>query len=176
MYDSDVYGLEFNQKTVEVPHPSRTCAVSRRDFRPNEPFFSVLTGETGFFVRKDIAAEHWQGPPERCIGWWQSTVKHVSDSVSQRVSCETLQTLFERMNERFSAGLPCEADTLYILTLLLLRRKLLRYEKEITDGQGNRFIEVYALQTDITYQVPVVMPSPDRLESIQEQLAALTAS
>ena len=154
---------------MEVPRPSRTCSVSHRDFRPNEPFFSVLTSENGLFVREDIATEHWLGPPEEFFGWWKSTVKHVADNTTQQVSGETLQGLFEHLTAQ-----PGEADTLYILTLLLLRRKLLRYEKESTDEQGNRLLEVYALHTDMTYQVPVAMPDHERLETIQQQLAALT--
>ena len=154
---------------MEVPRPSRTCSVSRRDFCPNEPFFSVLTSENGLFVRNDIAAEHWSEPPKEFVGWWKSTVKHVGNHASQQVSGETLQSLFERLTEQ-----PGEADTLYILTLLLLRRKLLRYEKEITDEWGNRLLEVYALHADTTYQIPVAMPIHDRLETIQQQLATLT--
>ena len=154
---------------MEVPRPSRTCAVSRRDFRPNEQFFSVLTDEGGLFVRQDVALEHWSGPPEQFVGWWKSTVKHVAENGTQPVSEETLQGLFEHLTAQ-----PGETDTLYILTLLLLRRKLLRYEREIVDEQGNRLLEVYALHTDMTYQVPVAMPGHDRLEVIQQQLAELT--
>jgi hypothetical protein len=155
---------------VEVPRPSRTCSVSHRDFRPNEPFFSVLTGESGLFVRKDIASEHWTGPPEEFVGWWKSTVKHVADNATQQVSGETLQSLFEQLATTQSG----EADTLYVLTLLLLRRKLLRHEKEITAEQGNRLLEVSGIHTGITYHIPVAMPSHDRLEAIQQQLATLT--
>ena len=153
---------------MEIPRPSRTCSVSRRDFHPNEPFFSVLTGESGLHVRKDIATEHWTGPPEEFFGWWHSTAKHITDSDSQHVSGETLQSLFERLIEQ-----PDEVDTLYILTLLLLRRKLLRYEKESADELGNRLLEVYAPHSDMTYQVLAAMPGQERLEAIQHQLAAL---
>ena len=121
------------------------------------------------FVRKDITPEHWSGPPEGFFGWWKSTVKHVADNSSQQVSSETLQSLFERLSVQ-----PSEADTLYILTLLLLRRKLLRYEKESADEQGNKLLEVYAVHTDMTYQIPVEMPGQERLEAIQQQLSALT--
>jgi len=154
---------------MEVPRPSRTCSVSRRDFRPNEPFFSILTGEDGLFVRNDVAAEHWSGPPNEFVGWWKSTVKHMTDGLPQQVSGETLLGFFERLT-----ALPGEADTLYILTLLLLRRKLLRYEKEIADERGNRLLEVYALHTDRMYQVPVAMPGQERLDAIQGQLTGLT--
>ena len=154
---------------MEVPRPSRTCSVSHRDFRPNEPFFSVLSGEDGLFVRKDIAVEHWSGPPDEFVGWWKSTVKHVAEGASQQVSGETLLGLFERLTAQAE-----EADTLYILTLLLLRRKILRYEKENTDELGTRLLEVYAPHTDMTYQIPVAMPDHERLEAIQQQLSGLT--
>jgi hypothetical protein len=144
--------------------------VSQRDFSPNEPFFSVLSDESGLFVRKDISVEHWMGPPEEFFGWWKSTAKHISDHSSQRqVSGETLQSLFERL-----ASQPGEADLLYILTLLMLRRKLLRYEKESVDEQGQRLLEVYSLHTNLTYQVPTAMPNHERLEVIQQQIAMLT--
>jgi len=134
----------------------------------------VLTGENGLFVRKDIATEHWTGPPEEFVGWWKSTVKHIADNATQQVSGETLQSLFEQLVERLTAVQTDEADTLYVLTLLLLRRKLLRYEKETADEQGNRLLEVSALHTGVTYHIPVAMPSQERLEIIQQQLATLT--
>jgi hypothetical protein len=154
---------------VEIPRPSRTCSVSRRDFRPNEPFFSVLIDENDSLLRQDIAVEHWTGPPKEFFGWWKSMVKHVSNNAPFQETGETLQNLFERLTVQ-----PGEADTLYILTLLLLRRKLLRYEKEIADEQGNKLLEVYSIQTNMTYQVPVAMPCRERLEAIQQQLTGLT--
>ena len=161
--------LARSHPPVEIPRPSRTCSVSQRDFRPNEPFFSVLSGENGLFVRKDIASEHWTGPPEEYFGWWKSTVKHIADNTSQQVSGETLQSLFEQLTAH-----PGEADTLYILTLLLLRRKLLRYENETIDERGNKLLEVYAVHTEMTYQIPVAMPGQERLDAIQQQLTTLT--
>jgi len=155
---------------VEIPRPARTCSVSQRDFTLNEPFFSVLTGDHSLFVRKDIAAEHWGGPPEEFFGWWKSTAKHISSTIpSQQVSGETLQSLFERLTSQ-----PGDADMVYILTLLMLRRKLLRYEKESVDEQGNKWIEVYSLHLHQTYHVLTAMPDHERLEVIQQQLAALT--
>jgi len=154
---------------VEIPRPSRTCSVSSREFRPNEPFFSVLTGEQNDFVRKDISTEHWTGPPQEFFGWWKSPVKHVAEHVPQQVSGETLQEMFDRLVAQSG-----EADTLYILTLLLLRRKLLRYERENADEQGNRMLEVYVFHSNMTYQVPIAMPSHERLEEIQQQFATLT--
>ena len=130
----------------------------------------MLTGEDGLFVRKDIAAEHWTGPPEDFFGWWRSTAKHIAGNPSQQqVSGESLQSLFERLISQSS-----EADTLYILTLLMLRRKLLRYERELTDAEGNRLVEVSSLHTNLTYQIPTAMPNHERLEVIQQTLATLT--
>ena len=154
---------------MEIPRPARTCSVSQRSFLPNEPFFSVLTQENGVYDRKDVAAEHWTDPPEGVFGWWKSAARHIAENTSQQVSGETLQSLFERLADQ-----PGESDTLYVLTLLLLRKKLLRYEKEITDEHGNKFLEVYALHTNTSYRVLAAMPNHERLEAIQQKLATLT--
>ena len=130
----------------------------------------MLLDENGSFVRQDIAAEHWSGPPKEFFGWWKSTVKHVVDTPEQRVPGETLLSLFERLATLPEPDHVYGEDTLYILTLLLLRRKLLRYEKEMTNEQEKKLLEVYSLQTNMTYQVPVAMPSRERLEAIQQQL------
>ena len=151
---------------MEIPRPSRICSVSRRDFRPQEPFFSVLSGEEGRFVRQDIAAEHWTGPPDAFAAWWKTTAEHVANDNVPQGTGETLQEFFERLVVQ-----PGEADTLYILTLLLLRQKVLRYEKETIDEQGNRAMEVYAVQTNMTFHIPIAMPGQERLEVIQRQLA-----
>ena len=131
----------------------------------------MLIGDNDSYVRKDISAEHWTEPPnEDCI-WWKSTAKHITDNAPQHLTEETLQSLFDRLITQNN-----EADTLYILTLLLLRRKLLRYEKDIIDERGNKLLEVYSLQTNMTYQILVAMPDRERLEAIQQQLAGVPSA
>lgn len=149
---------------MEVPRPSRTCSVSQRDFHPNEPFFSVLTDNDGFFIRNDIAAEHWTEPPKHYVGWWKTTAKHIAERPTQRqCSGETLQDLFEHIHSQQG-----DADTLYVLTLLMIRRRMLRLENETADEHGNRQLEVYSLNTNLTYQIPVAIPNQERLEAIQQ--------
>ena len=167
LYDSPNVHYQPCTTCVEVPRPSRTCSVSRRELRPNELFYSVVSGDCERYIRKDIAADHWTAPPKDCVGWWKSTVKHIRESDVPE-DAETPQSLFARLLTQ-----PGEPDTLYIVTLLLLRRKQLRYERELTDEQGNRLLEVYSPETNTLYQIPIALPDQDRLEEIQCQLSAL---
>ena len=50
------------------------CATSDRPLTAGEPFYSTLVREDGRIVRRDVAADTWQGPPDTSLAWWRSTV------------------------------------------------------------------------------------------------------
>ncbi|MDR0520926.1 MAG: hypothetical protein LBH00_03625 [Planctomycetaceae bacterium] len=157
---------------MDIPRPSRCCSVSHREFLPGETFFSVLTEDGGQFFRQDIAAEHWRQPSQPVFGWWKTAAKQAAaDLPSKQTSNELLFRHFEQLVRQQNEA---DAEMLYVLTLLLLRRKWLRYEKETDGGGGNKQIEVYSPQTNLSYQIPAAMPNHDRLEFIQQQLEQIS--
>ena len=68
---------------------------------------------------------------------------------------------------------PDKQDMRYVLTLLLVRRRVFRLEEEKRDEQGPEMLAVYCPRREATYQVPAVVPEPARVDQIQEELAAL---
>jgi len=60
----------------------------------------------------------------------------------------------------------------YVLTLLLIRRRVFQLEEEKRD-QGHAIVSVYCPRRDMNYDVPVLVPDPSRIEPIQTELAAL---
>ncbi len=58
------------------------------------------------------------------------------------------------------------------LTLLMIRRRLLRYEKE-EERDGQKFLVVYAVKENATYEIPTAMPDRERLAEVQEELSRL---
>ena len=71
---------------------------------------------------------------------------------------------------------PDRQDMRYVLTLLLIRRRVFRLEEEKSSGQGRELLVVYCPRRETTYQVPAAVPEPPRIEQIQEELAALLQS
>ena len=68
---------------------------------------------------------------------------------------------------------PDRQDMRYVLTLLLIRRRVFRLEEESRDAQGRELLVVYCPRRESTHQVPAVVPDASRIDQIQEELAAL---
>ena len=67
-------------------------------------------------------------------------------------------------------------DVRYILTLLMIRRRVLRLEDSEFDEQGHERMVVFCPRNDTEYHVPVMSPDAARAREIQDELARLLLS
>ncbi len=156
---------------MEAPKPSKFCAATQRVFEPGETFFSVVfddPGKEGEMRRVDYGAESWAGPPADAVGWWKSTVPIINEKKVKLAPNDILLDLFEQLS-----GQPDKADIRYILTLLLIRRRLFRYEREEETETGEKTVLVYSLKQNTNYEIPVAMPNATRLKEVQDYLNSL---
>lgn len=152
----------------EVQRCTRHCAATGRELAPGEEFYSVLTAEGADLVRRDYAPEAWQGPPAEAIGWWKSQVPNPNANRVHMAPNDVLLQFFEELEQQ-----PARQDMRYVLTLLMVRRRVLRLEEEQRDNQGREVLVVYCPRRDTTYRVPVVAPDETRINEIQDELARL---
>ncbi|MDR1484921.1 MAG: hypothetical protein LBT09_08880 [Planctomycetaceae bacterium] len=153
---------------MEVPKAARNCCLSGRELLSGEVFFSILVEEDDGFVRRDFASENWKGPPEKFVGWWKSVVQNINEKKIKLAPNDVLLDLFDQICTSSS-----QADLLYVLSLLLIRRRLFRYDREEQDENGQKKMFVYAIKENNSFEIPVAMPDWKRLEEIQNQLAEL---
>lgn len=152
----------------EIQRCSRRCAATERELQDGEVCYSVLIPEGAAVVRRDYSREAWTGPPNNALGWWQTIVVDPSAGRPQWAPGDVMLNYFERLEGDASA-----ADARYVLALLLVRRRILRVESPETDGAGQNVLHLFCSRTEAHYQVPEVMPSPERAVQIQQQLAEL---
>ncbi|MDR3233273.1 MAG: hypothetical protein LBT46_06385 [Planctomycetaceae bacterium] len=163
---------------MDIPRPSKTCSVSHRELLPGDEFFSVLTDEDGLLRRLDIAAEYWNSPPENCLGWWktavpENTAKKDAMILNGAIPNDSLLKIFEELTFAAENGYVRSdvcGDVRYVLTLLLLRRRLFRLEREETGEDEKKTMFIVSLRDSTEYAVAVVMPDQERLEEIQRIL------
>ncbi|MDR3181437.1 MAG: hypothetical protein LBT89_00715 [Planctomycetaceae bacterium] len=154
---------------MDIPRPAKICSVSQRELLSGEEFYSVLTDDEGLLRRQDIAAEHWATPPEHCLGWWKTKVPENTAKKDNTLSNDSLLQLFDGLSFTNEKN-----DVRYVLTLLLLRRRLFRLEREETSETGEKIMFVTPLDGGIEYPVTVSMPNQERLEEIQQLLGERT--
>src|SRR5437870_1409143 len=104
----------------QIEANTRRCAVSGRELKVGEKFFSVLLDQGGKFVRQDFAAETWQGPPQGAFSFWSGKVPSQDDKRRARIDDELLADCFHRLEGQTE---PAKVNFRYVLALLLMRSK-----------------------------------------------------
>ncbi len=152
----------------EVERCTRHCAGSDRELAPGETFYSVLMAEGAQLRRYDYSVDAWQGPPPEAIGWWKSQIPDRSTARKHWAPNDVMLQFFDELAEQ-----PEREDMWYVLALLLVRRRVMRFEEDETDEQGRQLMVLYCPRRETTYKVPVAIPDQPRIDQIQEELAKL---
>jgi hypothetical protein len=104
---------------------ARVCAATGRALQPGERYFGVILDEAGKFVRKDFAADAWPGPPAGAVGFWTGRVPKADDNRRPPVNDEVLAECLARLAGDPDPG---RQNFRYVVALLLMRRKRLKFE------------------------------------------------
>ena len=115
----------------EVQRSTRRCSTTGREFAPGETYYSVLVAEGAELKRYDYAADAWQGPPEEAVGWWKSQVPDRNAARKHWAPNDVMLDFWDELADQ-----PDKQDMRYVLTLLLIRRRVFRLEEEKCDAAG----------------------------------------
>ena len=151
----------------DVQKFTRVCAETQHEFQPGERFFAYLVRDGRQIVRRDVSEQAWQGPPDDCIAWWQSSVPDFKAKKANWAPDDVLLHYFQETEDK-----PEQQDVRYILALLLIRRRLFRLEDTVDEDTGES-LEVYCSRNDTQYTIPVQHVSPTRAQEIQALLSQL---
>jgi len=162
--------------SYEVPRCSKICTATSRELKPGEWFYSVLLVEKRGIRRLDYSQDGWEGPPISVsengidlIGYWKSRLPLPNDNKVKLAPNDILLNLFDQLSDQLD-----KQDMLYVFVLLLIRRRILRLEKEETDVEsGCKTLVVYCPKREVTYRIPVTPPDDEQIEQMQETLTGL---
>jgi hypothetical protein len=152
----------------EIQGFTRRCKSTGREFAPGEWYYSVLVAEGAELKRYDYSVDAWQGPPKEAIGFWKSQMPDNAGRSKHWAPNDLILHFFDELAEQ-----PDKQDMRYVLTLLLIRRRVFRLEEQQSDQQGNEVLVVYCPRRETTYSIPAVVPEPSRIDEMQQQLTAL---
>ncbi|MDR3109052.1 MAG: hypothetical protein LBU65_05105 [Planctomycetaceae bacterium] len=152
---------------MDIPRASQICSLTQRELLPGEYFYSVLLDEGEEFSRLDFCAEVWSGERDKerqnRVGWWRAKVPLPSDKRLKLAPNDVLLQVLDQLIARGDRWEMC-----YVLALLLVRRRILRIDKENAE-----YITVYCGRRDTYYDIPVAMPNEEQIEQTQTYLAEL---
>jgi hypothetical protein len=150
----------------QIQPNTRRCAVTGRELRPGEKFFTALLEEGSQFVRRDYSSEAWQGPPPEAFSFWCGRVPAREEAKRPRIDDDMLAECFQRLENQTEPG---RVNFRYVVALLLMRRKRFKFEEARKDGEH----EVLVLKCVRTgSRVEVVNPrlTDEQLTAVQEEV------
>jgi hypothetical protein len=149
-----------------IQGPTRRCVITGRELRPGERAFTVLIDQEGRFIRQDYSTEAWQGPPSNAFGFWQGKVPTPEGPRRPPIDDEMLLECLRRLEGQEDGP---RGPFRYVVALLLLRRKRLKFESARTvNGQ-----EILKLRCARSRQVfEVANPGLDEaaLDTVQDEV------
>ena len=115
----------------QIQPSTRRCSATGRELQPGERYYSVLLEEAGKFVRKDFSLEAWQGAPEGAFSFWMGRLAPPQGKRRPPIDDEMLMECFQRLEGQLE---PSRIRFRYVIGLLLMRRRRLRFEETQQDG------------------------------------------
>ncbi|HJT75908.1 MAG TPA: hypothetical protein VJ739_01795, partial [Gemmataceae bacterium] len=145
---------------------TRRCAATGKELPPGVRFYSVLLDQGGRFVRQDYSSEAWQGPPPGAFSFWAGRVPAPDQARRPPINDELLLECFGRLQNETEPG---RVNFRYVVALLLMRRKRLKFDRVETDG-GREILHLRCTRTGTAHEVVNPRLSEEEMAAVQDEV------
>jgi hypothetical protein len=129
-------------------------------------FYSVLLEDGGKFVRQDYSREAWQGPPHGSFSFWAGRIAPGDETKRAPIDDEMLLDCLQRLEGESE---PPRVNFRYVVALLLMRRKRLRFEEARADGDQEVLV-LRCVRTRNVYRVQNPRLTEEEMAAVQEEV------
>jgi hypothetical protein len=150
----------------QIQPNTRRCAVTGRELNPGEKVYTALLEDGGKFLRQDYSSEAWQGPPPGAFSFWCGRVPAQEEGRKPRIDDELLMDCFRRLDGQAD---PNRVSFRYVVALLLMRRKRLKFDEARKDGE-RELLGLRCARTGAKYEVVNPRLTDGQMGSVQEEV------
>jgi hypothetical protein len=150
----------------QIQPSTRRCALTGRELRPGEKVFTALLEDGGKFLRQDYSSEAWQGPPPGAFSFWCGRVPARDEARKPRIDDELLLDCFQRLEGQAD---PNRVSFRYVVALLLMRRKRLKFDEARKDGE-RELLYLRCARTGAKHEVVNPRLTEGQMVAVQEEV------
>lgn len=153
------------------------CQSCGRAFGDGQPYHTLLFDDRMRYRRQDVCHDCWQGQFSLAtdrrgfVSYWQGLYEAPPPKAVEPIARETAETLLRKL---MAQNDPRHAATIYILAVMLERKRLLKVKDQLVTCGQRTFIYEHA-RTGEMFSVPDPGLRLDQLEQVQRDVAALLA-
>ncbi len=163
----------MSQQDWQIKAPAAACTACGRPFDDGEAFTSALDlVEAEGYLRSDRCADCWdESRREGAVSVWRSVFRPPPPPRPEPLPKETAESLLRRLME---AGDPARRDAVFVLAVMLERKRMLIEREVQVQPGGEETIRVYEHRgTGETFVVTDPHLRLDDLERVQREVVLL---
>ena len=153
----------------EIARSQERCTVCGSVFGELEEYYSALVEKPDGFERRDFCAKCWQGGSDEMFSFWKTQVPAKEAKPKRFVDDEVLVDFFEKLT---GATEEVKVNFRYMLALVLMRKKLLKFEGTRRDESGE-FLKVKLRGRDETLEVFNPDLDKEKMEQVTEEIGRI---
>jgi len=161
-------------KEYEISKVTERCRRCGRELAPGEEIVATVRESGEEFVRQDFCPACWDGEDSPrggdVLGVWRSAVPRPDQKKKLFVDDELLVNFFERLE---GADDPAKVNFRFVLALVLMRKKLLHYERAEPREDGTELWKMRFRGSDQTVDVTNPNMDEEKIAQVSEHLGEI---
>ncbi len=153
-------------KDYNISKPDGLCDACGRQFQVSQEFTATIRQTADAFARQDFCLDCWadggRGGEPDVIGVWRSRIPEPKEKKKLFVDDDVLINFFQRLD---GSDEPAKISFRYVLALILMRKKLLVYDRVDKDDLGRDVWKMHLKGEDRAHEV--VDPHMDEDQTLQ---------
>ncbi len=152
-----------------INKPVGQCHGTGRKIEYGEEYFGALVQTEEGLQRRDFCADYWESQKPQTFCHWKTRLPQPGQKKQLFVDDQMLMAFFERLEQETE---PQKVNFRFVLALILMRKRILKYEDTRTDGDK----EIWVLRTVGDRQnVEVINPHLDegQIEELSSQIGEI---
>jgi hypothetical protein len=159
-------------KDYNISKPDGTCCACNRQLQPEQEFMATICETDDGFMRRDFCLDCWSDDlrDEGTIGFWRSHIPKPQEKKKLFVDDEVLINFFRRLADTDE---PSRVSFRYVLALILMRKKLLAYDRTEADGEGRDIWKMHFKGSGETHDVIDPHMDEDQILQVSQDLGQI---
>ena len=153
----------------EVQRSDGQCKGTGKKMEPGEEYYAALVNNKNCFERSDYCLEYWQDQQPQVFSFWKTRMPLPNQKKKMFVDDSVLINLFERLCDQKE---PLKVHFRFVLALILMRKKILKYEDSQKEGETEIWKMRFVRDTKI-HEVTNPNLDEEKIQHVSQELSAI---
>ena len=161
-------------KEYNISKSNCQCAACQKAMQPTQEYMATVHETDEDFAREDYCMECWSAKSSEgqadIVGVWRATIPQAQEKKKLFVDDELLVNFFQRLEQ---ATEPAKINFRFVLALVLMRKKMLVYDRMLRKEDGSEVWTMHFKGSDQIHEVIDPKMDEDKIAQVSQHLGEI---